>query len=531
MYKRRAARVSAWVSERPLVVLGLALLLSGLFSLYLGTGNDWDLRNYHVYGPFALLGGRLDLDLNAVGVQTTFNPLLDVPYYLLALHWLPHAPRLVAFLAGLPYGVLAWLVFSLARLMPNGATPWQAALATAIGVTGTTVVSEVGQSFGDIPVAVLVLGGLWFPLRCLSGGAAAATGARWASACAAAGVLIGAAAGLKLTASVFAPGAALGLLLVGGTARWKIAGAALFCLAWAVGAAATDGWWGAHLWRDFGNPLFPVLNDLFGSAWGAASTGRDQRFPPSGALQALFYPFWWLSNRPFIVSENRIRDAHFALAYLAVVFLAVCTLWRRVRNSEPPDRRILLVLVFFAIGFLLWEAMFSIIRYAVPLEALTGIVIVAAMRHLLPARRLVPAAALVLVALLATPSWPNWGRVRQYGHAVFDIEATRLPDGAVVVVASKPVGFVLPFLGGRDVAFLGAVDLAAGTRMQATIRQRLDQAPSVVALIARSDPGTAVMLAGVGLEADIAACVPVRTGRRPDDIMLCPTRPIHQDKP
>jgi hypothetical protein len=134
----------------------------------------------------------------------------------------------------------------------------------------------------------------------------------------------------------------------------------------------------------------------------------------------------------------------------------------------------------------------------------------------------VPSAALVLVALLATSSWPNWGRMRHYGHAVFDIEATSLPDGAIVVVASKPVGFVLPFLRGRDVAFLGAVDLPAGTRMQTAIRQRLDRAPGVVA---------AVILAGVGLEADTAACVPVRTGRRPDDILLCPTRALDQDKP
>jgi hypothetical protein len=518
------------VSGQSVIILGLCLILSGLFSLYLGTGNDWDLRNYHLYGPFALLGGRLDLDLNAVGAQTTFNPLLDVPYYLLAVRWLPHAPRLVAFLAGLPFGVLVWLVFSLARLMPNGAAPWRAAVATAIGVTGTTVVSEVGQSFGDIPVAVLILAGLWFPLRCL-GTAAAGTGAGWARACGTAGMLLGAAAGLKLTASVFAPGAALGLLLVGGAARWKIVGAVLFCLAWAAGALATDGWWGAHLWRDFGNPLFPVLNHLFGSAWGVASAGRDLRFPPRNALQAVFYPFWWLSNRPFIVSETCIRDAHFALAYLAVMFLGVRGLWRQVRNGEAPDRRVLLVVVFFAIGFVLWEAMFSIIRYAVPLEALTGIVILAAMRHLLPARRLVPSAALVLVALLATSSWPNWGRMRHYGHAVFDIEATSLPDGAIVVVASKPVGFVLPFLRGRDVAFLGAVDLPAGTRMQTAIRQRLDRAPGVVALVARSDPGTAVILAGVGLEADTAACVPVRTGRRPDDILLCPTRALDQDKP
>jgi hypothetical protein len=59
---------------------------------------------------------------------------------------------------------------------------------------------------------------------------------------------------------------------------------------------------------------------------------------------------------------------------------------------------------------------FSIIRYAVPLEALTGIAIVAAMRHLLPARRLIPGTAVILAAVPATSSWPNWGRVRATPH-------------------------------------------------------------------------------------------------------------------
>jgi len=78
-----------------------------------GQNSNWDLRNYHLYLPFALLEGRLGTDLMPAGPQSNFNPLLDLPYYPLAVSWLPDWPRLVAFLAGLPYGLFVCLVLEI----------------------------------------------------------------------------------------------------------------------------------------------------------------------------------------------------------------------------------------------------------------------------------------------------------------------------------------------------------------------------------------------------------------------------------
>jgi hypothetical protein len=48
-----AARRAAW----------LLPLLFGLLSLALGQDDNWDLRNYHLYNPFALVNGKIGLDL------------------------------------------------------------------------------------------------------------------------------------------------------------------------------------------------------------------------------------------------------------------------------------------------------------------------------------------------------------------------------------------------------------------------------------------------------------------------------------
>ena len=43
-----------------------------------------NLRNYHWYNPYAFLTGRLALDIGLAHAAAFYDPLLDVPVYLLA---------------------------------------------------------------------------------------------------------------------------------------------------------------------------------------------------------------------------------------------------------------------------------------------------------------------------------------------------------------------------------------------------------------------------------------------------------------
>src|SRR4051812_35601818 len=90
--KNRTAALEAWFGRRtavldhpraPLIAALLMPLLFGFLSLALGQDDNWDLRNYHWYNPYALLNGRLQIDMAPAQWQSYFNPLIDVPYYLL----------------------------------------------------------------------------------------------------------------------------------------------------------------------------------------------------------------------------------------------------------------------------------------------------------------------------------------------------------------------------------------------------------------------------------------------------------------
>jgi hypothetical protein len=74
-------------------------------------------------------------------------------------------------------------------------------------------------------------------------------------------LLLGAAVGLKLTNVVYALGAAAAVL----AATRPLMATICLGLGGAVGALATGGAWGLMLWREMGNPIFPLFNAVFQS--------------------------------------------------------------------------------------------------------------------------------------------------------------------------------------------------------------------------------------------------------------------------
>jgi hypothetical protein len=117
------ARLEAWFDRRtaflrheraPFFVAVLVPILFGLLSIALGQDDNWDLRNYHWYNPYALLNGRLPVDMAPGNWQSYFNPLIDVPYYVLN-QWLP-GPA-VGFVMGFVHGLNFILLLALVRLV------------------------------------------------------------------------------------------------------------------------------------------------------------------------------------------------------------------------------------------------------------------------------------------------------------------------------------------------------------------------------------------------------------------------------
>ncbi len=501
----------------------ICLAAGAIVSVLLGQDANWDLRNYHLYNPFALLNSRTGIDLMPAGLQSTFNPLLDVPYYVLAMGPLAAAPRMLAALAGLPFGALLFATLRLATWMLGDLTgaerllPW---IATAIAGSAAATRSEIGTTFNDIPIAALLLGAL--VLGCSKEGRRSALAAM-----AGAGAMVGAAVALKPTAAVFAPGIIAALLV--GAVGWRawlrvLAGFGAGAL---PAAALLAGPWALTLMHLYDSPTFPLLNALFRSDWYPPDNVTETRFLPRDIWQTLFYPFYWIRLQSFLVTEPPFRDARMALAMLALPLLGVAA-WRGVL-AQP--RRVLAVTAALVPGYVLWLRAFSILRYALVLEALSALLIVAALhtaaRSFAPRRPLLAPglAALGLAVLLLHTRVPDWWRI-PYGQRVFEVEQVQLPPGSLVLAIHAPVAMAIPFLdapGFRAIGLTGETLRSKGYKLFAEIVHRIDTHDGPI--FALSDvTGRAVEAAPwFGLVAEAASCRPVRNNITFNaQIMLCP---------
>jgi len=444
----RAARGFATRRGRAVAAAAVALLCA-VVALLRGQDANWDLRNYHLHNAWALLEGRVGTDLAPAQMQSYFPPLLDVPYYLLALHApAPLAGLLLGLVHGLAFLPVAWVAWRVLAGDPR--RDRRAPLLALAGLASAAFLSELGNTMGDATTAPLVLGALALALPDEDG--------RWRSArILPAGLLLGAAVALKLTNASYA--VALGLAVLAAPAPWsaRLWAATRLTLAALAAFAVLAGPWLATLWSTFGNPLFPQFNAWFQAPLAQPVSMVDRRWVPAGAGEALLWPLLFTAD-PYRASEVALPQVAWALLYLCAAVAAAAWLVRRVRGGSRHAggadagaggaAAARMSGVFFLAGFALWLGLFGIHRYLVVLELLAPLMLWRLVHGALPARLAGRAAAgaVALSAAVALAGWNGWG------HAGWHRDAFRVerPDGpppaAVLLVGDHPHAWRVPFL-------------------------------------------------------------------------------------
>lgn len=410
----------------------------GLWSLLLGTDNNWDLRNYHLYNAFAFLHNKLDIDFAPAGFQSFFNPLLDIPYYL-AINHLP--PRLLGFLMGVLHGLNFVLVLAICRRLlawlPDADRQRTPILLALAGCLTANFLSELGNTMGDNTTALFCLASILITLHAISRLSARPADANAMWALVAAGVLAGMATGLKLTNAPYAVAICLGLLTIPVSPVMRVQGAFVFGVGVLAGIAATAGFWFYTMWQTFGNPLFPQFGNLFPNPLASTSGVTDTSWLPKSLWQQLLWPFI-ISADAQKAGQIPIRQVIWAIAYLLLILLAMQKLAAKVRKaatpSMAPEARFLVVVV--ALGFILWMKIFSIYRYLVPMDLLAPLVIYLLFTRLLPYSRARTAAswaiaiATLLVLLGGLKTWGHEG----WSDKPFHVDVPALADPAHTTV-------------------------------------------------------------------------------------------------
>jgi hypothetical protein len=531
-------RTEYWVP-----ILLACLTLGGLVSVLLGQDANWDLRNYHIYNAWAFLNGRMQQDMFPAGIQTYLSPLMDLPYFMLSSEWLPNRPRQVAFLMGVPYGLLIFLVLFISWVSighfekSSSRRAIAAALATLFGVSGVATVSQAGTTFNEVQNAALVL--LSVALILSRGSATSRSRVRSLLLFLLAGAFMGAAAGFKLTAALYAPGAALGILLLTQDRRQSLRNLCFFAGGWTAAFLLVWGPWAYGLYGITGNPFFPFLNSVFQSPWMAPVSWSDTRFLPKSALQVFFYPYFWIV-RNNTVMEPVFADPRFAIAMTVGLAWGIVALYRvivagaRGVSAFTLGREGNFLLVFLVISYAIWQSLWSILRYAVTIECLLGTMIIL-MAYGIFTRPVVrdssfrySAVVVLMFGLLSisagTTAYPEWGRV-EYAKSVFEVSEVTLPPRSAVLLLGPPTAYLAPMIAAHsiDVRFLevydtplAAPEFAPGQRL----RQSIAEHSGPLYVLAPSGATSMDPLQSYGLQ-PAEPCDAIRSNIA-DDALLCP---------
>ena len=219
----------------------------------------YDFIQYHYYNGFAFLNNRLTTDIAVSALPNYYNPLLDSVFFLLNQS-LKENITLYYFITGLPFGALMFVFFKITLLFFNPETiegKLCVLVCLLIALTGYVVWFQIGSSTHEISISVFILTADYLLLKFPEKTPAYFT----------AGLCLGVAAGLKLTAAIYCLSTGLTLILLYKSLDRPKTFIAALMIGGLTGFLTANGFWCWKLWELFENPFFPFWNKIFKSPY------------------------------------------------------------------------------------------------------------------------------------------------------------------------------------------------------------------------------------------------------------------------
>ncbi len=434
--------------RRPvLALLAAAPFVFGLVALALGQSVIWDLRNYHWYNAYAFLTGRYasGIDFQPSQIQFFHNPLIELPFYLLATHLpIKAAFFILGAVQGLNFPLLFMLCWAVLAIEGERRKVIACLGLAALGMAGGMGIAEIGAPFYDNIASLGVLGAALLVVARFG----RMEKAPWKEAlllAALAGLPLGIAAGLKMTTAVFCVGFCAALPLGHRLSERGLMLGLFFGLGILAGWFVAYGYWGWYLWSHYASPMFPYFNRIFHSPY--VGLGYIEDFAaPRGLLRQLTYPLLF-SAKPLLVSEVNFSDWRGAILYVLMVVVGLLSFVPRKKPAQAAGAENFL-LVATAVSYVVWMSVEAYYRYLLPVEMLAPLLIVVCAKRLpLRAEFQTVVAVAALVAVICSISPADWGRRAHWADSIAKIERPALADSAdtmILMTGDDAYAYMIP---------------------------------------------------------------------------------------
>lgn len=494
----RSAGIDKEVTPYRVYVYAACTVLAVAFNYAAGKEMAWDLLNYHFYSGFSALHDRFEQDYFAAGTNSYLNPYAYVPFYVLVKLGLPGLA--VGTVLAMIHSMVLWLTYELGCLLsPSDDRKVRfffGICATILAFMNPILLQEIGSSFSDITTTGLVLGG-WLLL------VHAIMRPRIKLVIFAA-VLLGIATALKPTNGLYAVAAFflvafLPLPIIGRIRNLFYFGATLgtsFVLAAAP--------WSYRLAGMFGNPMFPLLNNVFKSPELTTAPLKTYRFIPDSLTEALLRPFAMVGTDTMIAEELQAPDIRYALLLVVFLISVIAWMWRSSRRSAmppatPASRSATRALAALGIGFtfswIVWLINSGNSRYFLPMASVAAVLAVALLFRLLPDHA-AGRNGILLALLVAQGTQLALGTEYRWNQASWDgrwfnvdipEKLANLPN-LYLSIGMQSNSYIVPYLakGSGVVNFAGGYPLGPNGANASRVR----------AMIARSAPHLRVLVSG-----------------------------------
>ena len=427
-------------------ILTICLIFGFVRGFYLRTDFFWDFMNYHYYNAFAFLNNRLNYDVVLASINTFFNPLMDIPLYIMIQH-LNDYPGIIYGIQGLYYGICLFFLIKICGLIWNN-NSWYglitSLLVAILASTGQAVWSQIASCTNEIQVATFAFAGLYVLFKIILH-PEQQKGYKFLGG----GLLLGLALGLKPTVITYCLSSGLTCIIFHKKLNRPLLYIFLFALGGLIGYLLTNGWFMWRYWELYQNPFFPFANSVFKSEYMEGSySGDDRFFPPLKYLP--IYPFIWYFG-DYHICETTYYDCKLTVIYLFLILFAY-----KYFTSDKYKRFMTkynswaIYFVFLTISYLLWMSLFSILRYALIIEMFGSIFIAYATinlykkvvsdrrkYHLL--RFIVLICCVLLISVLVSTVRATKVYNINYSKHYLEIEHFKFPDNTIIKTYSYPV--------------------------------------------------------------------------------------------